>query len=69
MAIAWPLARCPDCVGSRNVSAGDIHLQVPQKRPEPRIKGQSGSASSREGSGLGNTEGSMRDLDARQRHL
>lgn len=45
------------CVGFRNASAGDIQPQVPQKRPEPKIRDQSGSISSREGSGPGNMEG------------
>lgn len=69
MAMVWPLAGYPDCLVFRNVSAGDIQPQVPQKRPETKIESQSGSANSREGSEPGHMEGSIRDLDARQRHL
>lgn len=51
------------CVGSRSAPAGDIQPQVPQKKPEPKSKGQSGSTSSGEVGGPGNMEGPVRDLD------
>lgn len=51
------------CMGSRSASAGDIQPQVPQRKPEPKSKGQFGSANSGEGGGPGNTKGPVRDLD------
>lgn len=67
MALVRPLAGRPGGVGSRKIICRDIQSQVPQRRPGSRVTGQSGSASSREGSGPGNTAGSIRDLDTRLR--